>query len=595
MRLVLAFSENFNFKDDDIVIFGCDLSLKKSLNKVDVNSANINNGLISEQYEEIVEKISKNLHKDLSDVFVGCNNNLFTNHLVLFKWKAVIDDLIYKNKNKIDEIVITDMIDSASYAPYYEAEGESHLKLFYEAFDFVPYVLYEYIAKHHPSVGIKVIRKRSKILRYFRIMLRREILLITKFILLTIGSLSLKLKELFYKPFEYNNKVNKILITRSVAHLEGFKNIADAYGENSIFFCGEGLFTFSHNIKSTRKVFSDARSFSAFIGFWDLLKSFMNVYKNRYASNIKLKISIEGITYSYLSAAQEMLISNFEVEVFERSLRKFLNKYKLTDSDKKIEILCAEMFTPYALSVAKIGAEFNLVTFQVQTTSMFAMCEPNYIHCDYFIFGSKTLQSSFIKMNGPNAKALFLGNYLQNQAVNTNLPSSPGGFQNITYFTQPITDEHIEQNIIDLLCNLSKELNFKFSIKLHPRDNINKVIKYRDSCTIIPATVSYDEYIKDIDLAILKTSSIASSIVLSGVPIIYCLFSEWARKGALDYIDFDYFGTCVEIESIPEKIKKFNLLKESFKEYRNRYINNNELSAGINEFILQLDELVSTK
>ena len=86
----------------------------------------------------------------------------------------------------------------------------------------------------------------------------------------------------------------------------------------------------------------------------------------------------------------------------------------------------------------------------------------------------------------------------------------------------------------------------------------------------------------------MKNSSIATDILIKGVPIIYCLFSEYMRNTRLDFLDPEYIGTLGEIGELIPTLEDFQALKADFELYKQRYLANNYNSQGVEEFLENL-------
>jgi hypothetical protein len=290
---------------------------------------------------------------------------------------------------------------------------------------------------------------------------------------------------------------------------------------------------------------------------------------------------------------KEMLIAYFDVIVYQKALENFVSR-ELPKTTSQSSIFTGEMYTPFAYVAMQVAKQNNLIGAQVQTTNMFIIEEPNYIFGDYFFFSSRSLAEGYRSKQLTNAdKARFIGNVL-NKKPSAFIPKKE--YKNVVYFTQPITDEDIEQDIIGKLIDCSTQYGFKVYVKLHPRDKRDKLETFKDSIEIIDGSVSTEEYYKLMDIAVLKTSSIAAQIVLSGIPIIYCLFSDWARNGKLDYLDFNYSGTLQELSAFDKLFEKgLENLESDFVQYRNRYIQENSLDQGVDEFVISYKELIGAR
>jgi hypothetical protein len=291
----------------------------------------------------------------------------------------------------------------------------------------------------------------------------------------------------------------------------------------------------------------------------------------------------KGIKTCVSDSLVEIVISHFEVDVYEKALDNFL-KIELGECLSESSFLfTAEMYTPYAFSAAKVARKYSLQSFQLQTTNMFVTIEPDYIYCDYFFYNSKMLADEFNKVSDKeNAK--YLGNFTSEKPPKVLLNTF--SLQKVMYFTQPLTDEDIEKEIIQFLLGLKSEYGFELYIKLHPRDKIDKLTRFKTELDgIVHNESDFEDYMEDIDLAVLKTSSIASKIVLCGVPIIYCLFSEWARNGNLDYLDKSYLGSATNFKELKRGIENYEELVKDFKLYRDNYIKINDLENDVHKFI----------
>ena len=134
MKLILTFSdESIELAPEDIVIFGHKLqSVDDTEQFVDINTYKPDEKSISEYYDHFLKVHIPNVSSDFHNIIIGSNNNLYTNHLYLYKWVKAIDSVI--SENLITEIVITDTVECEDYAPYYEAEGEAHSRLFYRPY-----------------------------------------------------------------------------------------------------------------------------------------------------------------------------------------------------------------------------------------------------------------------------------------------------------------------------------------------------------------------------------------------------------------------------------------------------------------------------
>lgn len=585
MKLILAFSEvNNEYNAEDIIIHGHPLNLIVNGQTIDIHSISPDEKHLSNYYDDFLKNIKEEFPDTMKDIIIGSHNNLYTNHLSLFKWISLIDKII--SEHEVDEIIISDLIKSKSYAPYYEAEGEAHTRLLYKPYDFIPQVIYGYIIRKYKIVP-RVLRYRSQLLLAGRKLLRRYVLLFIKFCFYSIKVAQLKNKSKKEVRLK-DGDVQSVIVSRSIAHFDAVERLHNTL-PSSILFCGESGFTFGANYNFSKSNSKNVLSFANYLSWGDILYSLFFVLNSIFRTPKNICIDIAGVSYSYSDAVIEMCIAYFEVSILERSINNFLITQNLS---KKCVLYTCEMYTPFTKSISKIGKNFTMPTVQLQTTNMFVIYEPNYIHCDYFIFNSKALANSY-NQKYPDKKSStpFLGNFSVNSPKKTVCCLSKP-IKKVLYFTQPLTDENLEQDIIEELIRLGKQDGFLVQIKLHPRDNSSKLSRFLNDIDIIDKSLTFDVYMEGVDLAVLKTSSIATKIVLKGVPILYCLYSDWARNGKLDYIDFLYKGTTVQLADIQTCISDLPALKESFINYRQRYIVENGLDSGVEDFVKNMQEII---
>ncbi len=581
MKLILAFSElSFELNSQDVVVYGHKIPLEKEdCSFIDVNECALNEKKLSEYFDDFLLRASVSFDSELTGILAGCNNNLYTNHLSVFKWVAAIDSVFMNNS--VDEVVVTDLVDDSGYAPYYEAEGEAHSRFFYKPYDFIPKVLERYI-KNKYNVNEHVLRRRFRIGLLYRKIMRRYFLLLFKFVFYFAKSRSYK--------YLFQNKSNgrsvpieNFIVSRSIAHFDSVSLLHKGL-DNSLLFCGESGFTFGDNYRFSSKNTSDVVGFSSYLTSMDLVRSFVFVVKQLLLKPKGIAVEYEGVEYSYSDAVTEMIVSSFEVDLLERAIINFIEGEGI--SNNCILYTC-EMYTPFTRSIANLGGVYGVKTVQLQTTSMFVGYEPNFVHCDYFVFNSKVLANSYAsKYPSRRGAGIYLGNFCTKRPDRA-ISLSSSGVRNVMYFTQPLTDEDIEQEIICELVRLGDLLGFKLKIKLHPRDSVKKIESFLNEVSVVDSCAEFDEYIVDVDLVVLKTSTIAAKAVISGVPVLYCLFSEWARNGKLDYIDHTYFGSIRRLNDIEDRLRSFVLLFDDFIRYRDSYLLDNDLYSGVEDFLLE--------
>ena len=247
------------------------------------------------------------------------------------------------------------------------------------------------------------------------------------------------------------------------------------------------------------------------------------------------------------------------------------------------------MYTPYAYENACLAKSKNIKSFQLQATNMFSTYEPNFVHANLFLFNNKSAAKNYAEMY-PERKSLvnFFGNFSD---ISPPKAKTKRNIKNIMYFTQPKTDEDLEQIIIKELISIKEHYDLNLYVKLHPRDSAEKLKYFVKDIQVIEQNEDFEFYKKYIDIAILKTSSIASKLVIQDIPVIYCLLSDWARNGKLEYIDHNYFGTILDIKDLENLFARKDKLIEDFLLYRDKYIQNNGLNLGAEHFIEKINEI----
>ncbi|WP_452598277.1 hypothetical protein [Pontimicrobium sp. MEBiC01747] len=571
MRLIIAFDTNFKFNTTDTVI------AKEKPSSIEDSQFIKVDALKEVDYVDDLEQLKDSLIKNYKSknirgsIYSSINNFNRNWILPLFKWVDTIDSALLKQT--FTEIIIIGYTKNIGYIPYYEAEGEIGSKLLYSDYDAIPCLIEEYLKSKNINVLLK--QKKSVFKLRIRVFIRRYILLIYK----VIAFIKNKYKTRHYKNQSIDfNKIKFLFSTRSIAHSEYMFNFLKTYNEETIIHVSDGLHAGNKNLnfienqkfKNVVVLYKTVSILKTISIFFNTVKALCKVKRNTF-------FEIKGIKINMSSVIKEMLISYFDALLYQASILS-------TIKDNKIKLITGEMYTPYAYTVSEIGKDKANTTIQLQTTAMMVRKEPNFVYCDKFLMNSKENAEALKNIYPKKANQIeYYGSLLYNEKATTQLDNKRE-LKKIVYFTQPLIEEDIEYLIIDKLIELERIYNYKTYIKLHPRERASKLERYNNKLNIIDNNLIFKEYISEFDLAVIRNTSLGSSIILEGIPIITCLLSETARNSKMDYIDHNYHGTIFSINELKNKISHFETLKTEFKSYRENYIQMNELTKGVHHF-----------
>lgn len=592
-RLVLVFgSVDFPLEANDILVYNQKGGLPQDITSVCINDARLNRQEWAQRYDDFLASNLIEGAEDYNAVITGCNKNLSRSHHYIFNWIITLDNLM--KEHEVTTVLITDLVNSFGFAPYYEAEGEVNKEFFYKRYDFIPALIKRYL-ETRAGVEVKVLRHHSKVRQWFRRLLRRYFLLFAKcfFYLRALGSL--KKKTATYPELEEGDIL--VLNTRTPAHHKVFDLIERKYS-NTIFFCAELTSSLGTNYQYAIEKGSRAVSFGAYISHFDLIRIMFKCLRFVWLSNVKYPyFEYLGVKVAYYDSYKEMVIAFFEAWVYQISLERFISELEQKYS-RRVRLGTGEMFTPQAYITALVGKKYNCSTYQIQTTAISPLKEPNFVHCDFFLFHGLMLANRYQLDNPENkTRGRFIGNiqYSSQNASSEGVADEHNDVKKVVYFSQPVIDEDIEFEIIETLIGARGKFGYELLVKMHPRDSMNKFSRYSEALTMIDNNVPMDEYLKGVSLAVLKNSSIATDILIMGVPIIYCLFSEYMRNIRLDFLDPEYMGTLEQPDLLIPTLSAFKELKADFELYKQRYLVNNYDSKGVEEFLDNLIKLEPSK
>ncbi len=569
-KVLLYFSENNydieNFNEFDVIISQDPIASEGKFKLILLQQNLIN---IEDYLESYNSEINKSQFNSALTDIIKANSPNFFNHILrsVFQWVEAIDSLA----NGDEVFYFSRASKNLEYIPFYEAEGEINKKLFYKKHDFIPVLLKAYLTdKQRKSYTLK---SEYFLKVYFRIFIRRYALLIFKFCFFVFQIFKYKKQN-----NKISNKVKFIFLSRSISQTHFFSELV-LENECSLLYIADGVTTLG-NQKNISKSFPKASYWLDDVSVLDVVVAFFKTFY--YILSLpRININIKGLTFNFTSSMVEMCISNFDCLIYENALNKLLKKV-----NNKVILITAEMISPYPFSISKLARKFNFKSIQVQSTLFEFRPMPVFLHCDLFLFTSyqSFYENSRIHLNNAHKMAYWgILSKLNNLKISENLSK-------LIYFTQPY-DKKTEFEIILKLISLSKVLKFSLEIKLHPRDNITQ---YKDlgDLYFIPQEAKEDDYISNMDLAIIRTSALSKSLIFKGVNVLICLHSEDDKNIKVEHINDQYFKYNIfsfDLNYLETIISDFGQYKLDYELYRNDLIKTNQFYFDLVNFKAQLD------
>ena len=507
--------------------------------------------------------------KDFASFHHSLNANFcyFYLHTCIEAYKWFYTYKVIKDKFTFDKIIISDGVKQYYYTPFYGAEGEINEKLFYKTYDFIPGILFQFLKKEGKDV--RILNKKSRLAFYSRIFFRR------------LGLLHLKTGLLFWRSFKRKSNQNakniKVLfLSRGLAHTHYILPYIKKYKDSGLLIT-DGYYSNGANIDYCRKSKIPVIDGEGYLTIKNILKIYFSAIKNILSlSRIKLPDFIfKGMQLNINSVLSEFIISSFDGEIYESILDEFL---KNNDSSVDI-IITGEMQTVFPFYVNRVAEKRALKCIQLQTTLMTHKPLPKFTFCDAFLF--KSIKDKIIneELNSYDAsKYEYWGGI-----TDLEQDRKRGVLKNILFYSQPIEKES-EKSIINLLIANAKKNELNVFLKPHPRDEEDYINSWKDQLAIISKDTHIDDYIKKIDLVVMRNSSIAQEVILKNTVIVYCLFSERFSKTKSSYIKRTYRGVCNNSDQLITLMNSFSKLENEFGIYRKEVIQDLGLDKDITYF-----------
>jgi hypothetical protein len=581
MRLILAFGKNLN--RNNLVLCEGDIVLsEKEIVIADIYHSKFtldDFAFDRQKYVTDFKNFSIQIRPGFSnlqlEVFEAHSGNFFNNYLiVLFKWINAIDQLVIRFPDL--KIVISDMVVSGRYIPYYEAEGEINRGILYYKYDSIPSHLFNHYTKKR---DIKVLKIHSKFLFTLRVFARRYVLLLFKLFL----GLGYKFLSLFSKRSRWiiNNELNYHLffLSRGSAHTDYMQDYLVNNEGNSTLHLSEGLFNYGRNEKKVQQ--SNLRSVirdKHYVTFSNFFCSFYTVSCLLFSPPPSKLFEFEtnGIVINLSDVFVEFLIFHQEVLQYKNSIRNFIKIFRADNYLKKIVLFTGEFYGPYAYITGKVSKELGLPSFQLQNFICDITEDLNILACSGILFYSQKEKQKFSDSFPSQASSFHYWGNIKLNVAELQLSKRNSRVRRVVYFSQPKVVDEEQKIIIEKLIEHSRLMHYKLTIKLHPRENRGDYFyleKY--NIEILDGMTDLSKIANEIDLAVIQTSAVGQQIILLGIPLIISRISSYTRSIKPDYLDINYYGCVTSDLELIDRINNYDMLLKKFSIYRNWLIYSN--------------------
>jgi len=569
MKLIVAFDNVFDFSDEDIII-----SDTKPIGVHDQNFIKV--GLNNKDYVSQIDVFTKTYFakkkksNTLENATKASINNFYSNWvLVMFAWVDTVLKVVEKHRNA--KLVIIGYTKNIGYIPYYEAEGEIGKKLLYKTKDVLPSIICNVLSKK--KIDYEIVNKQNVIKLMLRIFVRR-------YGLLTYKLFFFAYKTLKAKNFSTTNKFKFLFFSRAISHTEYVERFVKIFNKETLLHVSNSItsksansnYVSSQNIDNSIYDIQYTRLSHVLMSFILISKSIFEVLLSK-----RVYLNINDISINFSSVQLEMLISYFDALIYKKSIEDI-------EINPDVKFITSEMYSPHAYVIAAVAKKRNVVSMQLQSFAMFQRREPSFFYSDYFLTNNEQ-NALFLKSIYPKQadKINFIGNLSVVEKNNTNSIDNTN-LKKIVYFSQPTHNENKEEFLlVNKLLELQKTYKYELYIKLHPREEQSKYSAF-SGLKFIKKGLTFSHYINDVDLAIIRTTSVGQQLIINNTPTLFCLLTETARSAKIDYIDHAFFGTIYHTKDIENKIIDFKVLVEHFHLFRKNYLKKNHLDKGVFSF-----------
>lgn len=505
--------------------------------------------------------------------FVDANFNNFYNHVCLesYKWLNTYNNI--KGRYEIDNFIITDAHRNLDYVAYYGAEGETNGSLFYKQYDLVSNI----IRKALRGNNVKIDRMHSSTALFCRIVMRR------------LGLLSIKALLSFKSSFKRSDNKQIVFpeylfLSRGLAHTHYVLPYIEEYNDGGLYV------TSGYHAKESNEQYCLENGIDSILGrnYLKPIDVVVQYFVSLKLLLLKSSVKFPEFTYRDLrinmnSVMKEFIVSSFDANIYSTALSRFIEK-----RGKNIKaLITGEMLTIFPYHIAQIAKKYKLYSIQLQTTLMAHKPQTKFAFCDKFLFKSSSDLESNINMNAFDAdKYDFWGVMAKDRVRKKN-----DSIKKILFFTQPI-EKDSEIEIVNRLVDYCNNNGISLVLKPHPRDDNEYINRWSGKVNIISKDLNIDNYIEDIDVVIMRNSSIAQEVIIKNIPIIYCLFTDRFSLSKSSHIDRSYIGVCNDHVDLLNLLDNNTKLKDEFLSYRERIMTKLSLNKSLLDFHKALEKII---
>lgn len=418
----------------------------------------------------------------------------------------------------------------------YEAEGETSANFFakplYSRSEYISIILNCWNFKFQKYFFIKTYL--YKILFFLRKHLRTYGVLTVKFIFQIKNLIAFYLSQQEIKNFKplNNKKINKIFLSRSIAHAEFF---FQHKRKNNFFLSFESERTYPSHLKSTRNCFTQNVSDGyAFLTLGDILNSFFFNLKKLLQFDLFCKqefaeyFPLLKLNISFRQIIRESIVQNFDAHLLKIIIFKINQKFKKIHS-----LYHGELFTHFSPALKKICDDNKINCFQMSFGTYKLQAVPPFLFCKrFFCFSKIQLHEWYDKLQ--DKKLVFRGNPFLLKKYKTSIHNPY-----MLYFCTPYDMEN-ELTIIKKLNEIANQIRKKLVVILHPRDDkIKKIklVKFKPiSNTQFQVKKTY--FYSKCFCAINRCSNISYQQIIQNIPVVNILWNQTDRKVTHEYYRF---------------------------------------------------------
>lgn len=240
-------------------------------------------------------------------------------------------------------------------------------------------------------------------------------------------------------------------------------------------------------------------------------------------------ISIDGISIDFNVSwlVKEIMLVGIAV-FYKRLLTRLIAKFL------PMKLVNFELVGRFAGLEAAAAKELKVEVHSIQTALISSVVHPIFPFSEYF-YADGIITKTLIENIGTisNGKVVYEG-----PAINVLPMRSPKTFSKIAYFTQPYEFE-ISIDIMSALGVWARSRGASIKLKLHPRDEVSDYTQFLEENAdvyYLHDSAEIEFLIRDVDVTITRTSSVAKEALALGCPIVLCQWSLFDRSIVADYI-----------------------------------------------------------